>query len=860
MHIISVVALFISIVFGTYAYFNQPIEEPAWPDDIPGFAFSPYQKDQSPFLNKFPTPEQIEQDLKLLSGKADAIRTYTVDGVFGEIPALAYPYKINIALGAWLDKDQVKNQREVETLIQLIEEPPYNIVRALVGNEVLLREDLNEAELIAWLQQVRQQVKVPVSTAEPWHVWMKHPELAEQVDYIAVHMLPFWEGVALKDAVDYIVAKMNLLKAAFPNKPIVITEVGWPSKGRTIKQAVASRANQAIFMRRFIHRAKAEGYVFYMMEAFDQPWKSAIEGSVGGHWGLYDVNRKLKFEQQTPIIALPQWHFLAAASAILAVVLITFLLIDSGALRKRGRSFLAFLAFAISSLMIWLIYDYSQEYHTWIGVVVGVLLLLGVVGVILVILAEAHEWAEAIWFKQRRRPLVEMPLAEGEHPFVSIHVPAYNEPPEMMKETLYALSQLDYPCFEVLVIDNNTRDETVWRPVEAYCQELGERFRFYHVAPLSGFKAGALNYALARTDERAEVIAVIDSDYVVRPDWLQRMVGQFKEPQVAIVQAPQDYSDYHQNAFKAMCYAEYKGFFHIGMVTRNERNAIIQHGTMTMVRRGVLEEVGGWGETTITEDAELGLRIFENGYSAVYSERSFGKGLMPDTYIDYKKQRYRWAYGAMQILREHAAAFLDWKKTKLKPGQRYHFFAGWLPWIADGFNYLFTLLAIVWTLLMLYDPIHYNAPDWKLALIPIFFFGFKISKMMVLYMGHVGARFGTAVAAATAGLALSHTIAKAVLYGLFIGRKMPFLRTPKLADSHSLWQALIDAYEEALMAMMLVACAIALYLNFGFETLEVNWWLGVLLVQSLPYFASLVLSVISAMPRLSGAWIGFKAD
>lgn len=355
---------------------------------------------------------------------------------------------------------------------------------------MLLREDLTEAELIAWLQQVRQQVKVPVSTAEPWHVWMKHPELAEEVDYIAVHMLPFWEGIALKDSVDYIVDKMNQLKAAFPNKPIVITEVGWPSKGLTIKQAVASRANQAIFMRRFIHRAKAEGYVFYMMEAFDQPWKSALEGSVGGHWGLYDVNRKLKFEQQTPIIALPQWHFMAAASAMLAVVLITFLLIDSGALRKRGHSFLAFLAFAISSLMIWLIYDYSQEYHTWIGVVVGVLLLLGVVGVILVILAKAHEWAEAIWFKQRRRPLVEMPLAEGEHPFVSIHVPAYNEPPEMMKETLYALSQLDYPSFEVVVIDNNTRDEAVWRPVEAYCQELGERFRFYHVAPLSGFKVG----------------------------------------------------------------------------------------------------------------------------------------------------------------------------------------------------------------------------------------------------------------------------------------------------------------------------------------------------------------------------------
>ncbi|BBP45736.1 glycosyl transferase [Thiosulfatimonas sediminis] len=860
MHNFSVVVLLISIIFGTYAYFNQPIEEPAWPNDIPGFAFSPYQKGQSPFLEKYPTPEQIDRDLELLSGKAHAIRTYTVDKVFAQIPQLAYKYKINLALGAWLDKDQARNTAEIERFIQLIEQPPYNIVRAIVGNEVLLREDLSPEQLIAVLQDVRAKTSVPVGTAEPWHVWIKHPELVDEVDFIAVHMLPFWEGIALEDSIEYIVDKMNLLRSTFPGKPIVITEVGWPSKGRAIKKAEASRANQAIFMRRFIQRAQQEKYIFYMMEAFDQPWKNRLEGSVGGHWGLYDVDRQLKFEQQTPIIALPEWRFLAAASALLAVAMIAFLLIDSGALRKRGRSFLAVLAFLISSLVIWMIYDYSSEYHNWVGVLVGILLLLGVVGVIVVILTEAHEWAEAIWYHQRRRPLIEVPVQQGVCPFVSIHVPAYNEPPEMMKETLLALSQLDYPCFEVLVIDNNTRDESVWRPVEDFCAELGERFRFYHVSPLSGFKAGALNYALQRTAEQAEIIAVIDSDYRVNPDWLKRMVGQFHEPNVAIVQAPQDYWDYSQNAFKAMCYAEYKGFFHIGMVTRNERNAIIQHGTMTMVRHRVLQAVGGWGETTITEDAELGLRIFEQGYAAVYSEHSFGKGVMPDTYIDYKKQRYRWAYGAMQILREHAGALLDWNKTQLKPGQRYHFFAGWLPWIADGFNYIFTVLAIIWTGLMLSDPVQYNAPDWMISIIPIVFFGFKMSKMLVLYMGHVGANLRTALAAAISGLALSHTIAKAVLWGLFVGRKMPFLRTPKLADSHNLWQALLDAYEEALMAAILLTAAVLLYWKFGFDTFEINLWFAVLLVQSIPYFASLMLSIISAIPNLRGDWVRFKSD
>ena len=125
----------------------------------------------------------------------------------------------------------------------------------------------------------------------------------------------------------------------------------------------------------------------------------------------------------------------------------------------------------------------------------------------------------------------------------------------------------------------------MWRPVEQHCAQLGARFRFFHVDPLPGFKAGALNFALAHTAPDAEIVAVIDSDYQVEPHWLRDLVPGFAEPKVAIVQAPQDYRDGGESAFKAMCYAEYHGFFHIGMITRNERNAIIQHGTMTLVRR-----------------------------------------------------------------------------------------------------------------------------------------------------------------------------------------------------------------------------------------------------------------------------------
>ncbi|QAB15362.1 glycosyltransferase family 2 protein [Hydrogenovibrio thermophilus] len=854
---------FALFTFGSYAYFNKPLEEPSWPTTIPGFAFSPYHYDQSPFSGIYPTTESIEKDLEILSGMVHAIRTYSATGVFGEIPELAAKHNINLALGAWIDGDFETNEQELKALEEIVHRPPYNVVRAIVGNEAVLRKEISVDQMSAYLERMQKALDVPVSTAEPWHVWMKYPELAEHADYLAVHMLPFWEGVPVESAVDYIVDKMALLSENFPNKPIVIAEVGWPSNGRSIKEASASNANEAIFLRRFLDKARTEGYVYYVMEAFDQPWKADLEGAVGAYWGVYDVNRQPKFEFYKPIIPIKEWRILAIASILLAVFLVLFLLMDSRNLKKRGRTFLVAIAFFASSVIIWVVYQHTLLYQDWISRMVGLLLMLGVMGVWLVILVEAHEWAEALWLRKHRRLLLPSSLPETtstsrDWPFISVHVPAYNEPPDMMIETLDALSRLDYPSFEVLVIDNNTQNENVWRPVQQHCKKLGTRFRFFHVSPLEGFKAGALNFALKHTHTEAEAIAVIDSDYQVESDWLKRLVVHFDEPEVAIVQAPQDYRDFNENAFKAMCYAEYKGFFHIGMVTRNERNAIIQHGTMTLVRRKVLQEVGGWGETTITEDAELGLKIFEHGYQATYESTSYGRGVMPDTFMDYKKQRYRWAYGAMQIMREHAGAlFLN--QTHLNLGQRYHFIAGWLPWIADGFNFIFTLLAIIWSLLMISNPIHFNAPNIMISLVPILFFGFKLLKMLALYLTRMHASFVTATGAAVAGLALSHTIAKAVLSGLFIGRKVPFLRTPKGRQSAAILQALKDAGQETALVTILASLVLVIYWRVGFESLETLFWCIVLGVQMMPYLAAVILSTISAFPSVSARWLRFNS-
>jgi exo-beta-1,3-glucanase (GH17 family)/cellulose synthase/poly-beta-1,6-N-acetylglucosamine synthase-like glycosyltransferase len=848
-----IAALFATLTFAVWAYLNRPTPEPPWPKRIQGFAFSPFRANEDPTLFQMPTDAEIDADLQLLEGNVNAVRTYSVGGTLSDVPELADRHGLNVALGAWLDASRDKNEEQLRTVIDLAK-THQNVVRVIVGNEVLFRGDLRVEELAKYLDRARASIGQPVGTAETWHTWLAYPELAQHVDFIGVHLLPYWEGVAVDRAVDYSFSQLRRLQQTFPHKSIVIAEIGWPSRGRTRESAVASDANEALFLRRFLHRAAQEKILYYVMEAFDQPWKAYLEGAVGSYWGVYDVNRHPKFAFTAPIVRVPEWHILAAASVAVALVVLGLLYLNSGALRNRGRSFLAIVVYAAATIAVWVIYDFTQQYMTLSSVIAGVLLLFGMLGVMLVLLAEAHEWAEAHWVAYRRRLGAPLLASGARSPKVSIHVPAYNEPPGMLIETLDALARLDYPDFEVLVIDNNTRDEQVWRPVEAHCARLGPRFRFFHVAPLAGFKAGALNYALARTGPDAEIIAVIDSDYVVDARWLRDLTPAFRDQRIAIVQAPQDYRDEGASAFKAMCYAEYRGFFHIGMITRNERNAIIQHGTMTMVRRRQLDECGGWAEWCITEDAELGLRIFEAGFDASYVPASYGRGLMPDTFIDFKKQRFRWAYGAMQILKAHARA-LFMEGGPLSPGQRYHFIAGWLPWIADGCNLLFNLAALGWSVAMVWAPRHIEPPLVVYSVLPLSLFTFKLAKLVHLYHVRVGANVRQTLAAAIAGLALTHTIGKATIKGL-LTRDEPFFRTPKEGRAVGLLGALVAAREETLMmlGLLLSAWGVAYAPQAaGLDRVALAGpdrlaWIVVLLVQSVPYASSLLVSLASAFP------------
>ncbi|MBZ5705112.1 MAG: glycosyltransferase [Acidobacteriia bacterium] len=462
---------------------------------------------------------------------------------------------------------------------------------------------------------------------------------------------------------------------------------------------------------------------------------------------------------------------------------------------------------------------------------------------ILIALARIEEIAAIAFGRKPLRLIDAPPLApDGHTPKVSIHIPAYREPPEMLKQTLDAVARLEYPNFECVVVINNTPDPAYWVPVEEHCRALGERFKFVRIDELKGFKAGALRLAQVHTAADAEIIAVIDADYVVHPDWLRDLVPQFADPHVGLVQAPQDHRDGARSLMHHAMNGEYAGFFDIGMVQRNEANAIIVHGTMCLIRRSALEQAGGWSSDTICEDTDLGLTLLEHGWHAHYTNRRYGHGLLPDSFDAYKKQRHRWAYGGFQILKKHWRRFLP-GASRLTREQKREFALGWLNWLgAESIGVAVALLNIVWVPVVAFLDI--AVPDRILTIPIVASFAVSIVHFLALYRLRVRAGKGQLLGAVFAAMSVQWTVARAVSHGL-IKDHLPFVRTSKgglrkSADFHAFW--------EAVLAALLIVGAVTLYVTNINSVREINIFAVVLVVQSLPFIAAVALAAIERSP------------
>ena len=839
-------ALFLVVSASALYWASQDyaVVAPEWDGQVRGVTYYPSHTYDSQQLKHVP-PERIDTDLAQLSHFAGHVRTYTVNYGLDKVPEIARRYGLTVSVGIWIGADLDKNEIEVEKALSAILANRRVVDRVIVGNESVMRGDVTGDQLNGYLRRVRQALpaRIKVTTAETWSSWLLHPEIGEYCDVITVHLLPYWEGADIHTATGFVQNAYNHVQEEFPDKPIVIGEVGWPSQGRGIGNAEASIANEAYFVRSFVQLALDKGYDYYIIEAYDQPWKGSIEGKgggVGAYWGLFNAEGQPKFRFTGAVRSFPEWRKYALFAAAFSLLLGLLILSRMPRVHATGYLVMGGLVALVTTGILMLVDATTLNYIDPTNIVLIIAMSPLVLLASIVILTEGIELAAVLWRVERRAVRAEIP---EKAPLVSVHVPCYNEPPEMMIETLNALALLDYENFEVVVLDNNTPEEESWRPVEAHCAALGPRFRFFHFDGVRGFKAGALNIALTLTHPDAQFVAVIDSDYKVDANWLRLTLPYFADDHIALVQGPQDYSDAGESLFKAMCNEEYRGFFQIGMVERNESDAIIQHGTMTIVRRDKLAEVGGWATWCITKDTELGLRLFEAGYGAAYIPQSMGKGLIPDTLKAFQSQRYRWVYGAMQILKHHAGAIFA-GKSKLSWGQRYHFLSGWLPWISDGLGMIVTFIALTWSFAMWAAPRYVYVPMPVLSAAALALFAAKMAKTLLLYPSKVRSGMRGALMASVAGLALTHTVAKAVWSGIFTSGT-PFLRTPKMADEALLSQALRGVWQETALFGACIVAVVSVMSTGRFDDPAAWLWIVMLWVQSLPYAATVVTAAVS---------------
>ena len=805
--------------------------------------------------NRQPTEEdvaRIDKDIAAIAAIAPGIRLYQSTGTAAAVPAVADKYGLTVVAGAWVGSDEVQNEAEIKAAIDITNRHP-NVRSVVVGNETILRHERKPEELISAIRKVRRRVNKPVSTGETWDIWLKHPELVREVDYIAAHILPYWEGIPAEEVVEYSLGRYEALHAAYPGKQIVVAEFGWPSQGYNFQRAETGQVRQAEIIRTFVSEAARRGITVNIIEAYDQPWK-VVEGSVGAYWGLFDADRNLKFPLEGKVERKLFYQRLALALAFGAMISIFGMIWMNPTF---AHAFIFSLAANTLSAGMAMAALYPFENYLNFGSafawVLGFILMVLLTGTTLV---KVHEVAE-VTLGHRPKRLIRKPVEAPPGfvmPKVSIHIPAYRENPDMLKETLDSIARLDYPDFEALVIVNNTPEEAYWQPIEAHCRALGPRFKFVFLPQVAGFKAGALNAALPQMAEDAQVIALLDADYVVDPNWLKDLVPLFADPKIGMVQAPQDHRDGNDSLFKSVMNSEYAGFFDIGMVQRNETNAVIAHGTMLLLRRSAFEEVGAWHTDTITEDTELGLRLFEAGYEAQYTNRRYGWGMLPDTFRAYKTQRHRWAFGAMQIIRKHWRHMLPKDRTLTKY-QKIQFITGWSYWLSDSFGVLAAFLNLIWVPMILFVGVLIPMLPFTVPILVAF--AVNLLHCITLYGVRVRIPANRILGAALAAMSLQATVAKAVAEGLF-GKRLGFNRTDK---GNKPGQAAAarkpgvphPARAEAIFGILLALSAAILwgYNHITFNTLEVNVFALTLVVQSIAFLSTPVMASLEHARPLS---------
>ncbi len=318
-----------AIVGAVWWWMGAPVPMPAAPlaagEKLYCVSYAPFRGDQNPLSDGTHIPAwQIDEDFARLKNVTDCVRSYSIEHGLDQIPEIARKHGLKVIQGLWLSSNAAKNETQIATTVGLAKRFPDVIQSVVVGNEVLLRGEISGPDLAGIIRRVKSQVSMPVTYADVWEFWLRHREIYDAVDFVTIHILPYWEDfpIPAEQAAAHVDSIRRQMVAAFPDKEILIGETGWPSAGRMREGALPSLANQALVIQGVLALAKRDKFHVNVIEAFDQPWKRRLEGTVGGYWGLFDADtREQKFPWGAAVSNHPHWARQAAGGILFAALI-----------------------------------------------------------------------------------------------------------------------------------------------------------------------------------------------------------------------------------------------------------------------------------------------------------------------------------------------------------------------------------------------------------------------------------------------------------------------------------------------------------------------------------------------------------
>ena len=403
MRAVVAVLLFVTVVHAAlWGVFRQEQQAPDFKGILPSLSYAPFERGHV-VADVAADSESVRADLKKLATLTRAVRLYTSTEGSELVPPIAAEFGLKVTVGAWIDKNVDRNEREIEAAINLAKRNS-NVNGVVVGNETIYRGEQKVDGLIELIKKVKKSVNVPVTTGEIWNIWRDNPELASSVDFIAAHVLPYWENFSDKQAVDQAVDRYQLLRNQFPGKRIVIAEFGWPSAGYNLRNADPGTFEQAVVLRNFVARADAIGMEYNIVEAIDQPWKF-FEGGVGPYWGILNAERQPKFAWTGPVVNANYWKL-----AIIAVLV--GILMSLPILRLEGATAMQalLLSAAANGVGAWVatVFAYWTGHYFVFGsafaLILGLILL---VPLVLIAMARIEEIAAIAFGRNPRRLIVQ---------------------------------------------------------------------------------------------------------------------------------------------------------------------------------------------------------------------------------------------------------------------------------------------------------------------------------------------------------------------------------------------------------------------------------------------------------------------